>query len=313
MNLRAGAFEFSFPGRPLVMGILNVTPDSFSDGGRYYAAPAAIEHGLRLAGEGADIIDIGGESSRPGAEMVPAEEEWGRVGEVVTELARRLAIPISIDTQKPEVAARAIRAGASFINDVAANRQNGTMWKVAAETGAGYIAMHMQGTPRTMQTAPEYLDVVESVAAFFQDRINLLLDAGVVREQILLDPGIGFGKTAVHNLELLAALARFTKFERPLVLGVSRKSFLGKVLGLDLGARLPAALACACWARQAGVDMIRTHDVLETKQALLMIEAIQSQGRPHDRTERVPGSAGALPSRDDRKTVPKRDATEGKL
>jgi len=273
MRLRAREFSWSFPGPPLVMGILNVTPDSFSDGGRFYAAPDAIRQALFLAEQGADIIDVGGESSRPGAEPVSAEEELRRVKPVIVELSR-LNIPISIDTQKPAVACEALEGGASMINDVGANRKSGSMWDLVAASGAAYVAMHMQGTPQTMQAHPAYENVVDAVEAFFNERLSRLSEAGVGREQILLDPGIGFGKSVTHNLELIAALERFKRFGRPLVLGVSRKSFLGKVLGLEIGARLPAALACACWARQVGVQVIRTHDVSETKQALKMTDAI---------------------------------------
>lgn len=281
MKLRAREFTWTFPGPALVMGILNVTPDSFSDGGRFYAANDAIRHGVFLAEQGADIIDVGGESSRPGAEPVSAEEELRRVTPVLRELTR-LRIAVSIDTQKPAVAAAALEAGASLINDVGANRESSEMWELVAVSGAAYVAMHMQGKPQTMQANPFYERVVDTVEAYFQERLNRLADTGVRREQILLDPGIGFGKSVVHNLELIAALSRFKIFGRPLVLGVSRKSFLGKVLGLEIEARLPAALACACWARQAGIQIIRTHDVSETRQALKMIDAITSQVPAND-------------------------------
>ncbi len=277
MILRARQFEFRFPRPALVMGVVNVTPDSFSDGGRFLEPAAAVARALELAGQGAEIIDIGGESTRPGAAPVSEAEELGRVLPVIEQLTRRLAVAISIDTQKPAVARAALQAGASLVNDIAANRDEDEMWRVVAQAGAGYVAMHMQGTPQTMQQNPVYQDAVREVEDFFAERLKRLAAAGVGREQIVLDVGIGFGKTAAHNLELLAGLKRFTKFQRPLVLGVSRKSFIGKLLGAPVDARLPAALACASWAAQAGAQIVRTHDVAETRQALRMTEAILAE------------------------------------
>jgi dihydropteroate synthase len=274
MLLRARQYEFVFPRPAMVVGIVNVTPDSFSDGGRYLDAKAAVEHGLRLVGEGAEIIDLGGESTRPRAIPVDEAEELRRVVPVIRELAGLIRVPISIDTMKPGVARAALDAGASIVNDVAANREDDTMWRVVAETKAGYICMHMQGVPQTMQMNPSYSDVVEEVEKFFSERIVRLNDCGVSSEQIVLDTGIGFGKTAGHNLQLLGGLRKFTKLERPLLLGVSRKSFIGKLFGTELAARLPAALACASLAVEAGVQIIRAHEVAETVQALRMTEAI---------------------------------------
>jgi dihydropteroate synthase len=274
MLLRARQFEFVFPRPAMVMGIVNVTPDSFSDGGRYLDAKAAVEHGLRLVEQGADIIDVGGESTRPRATPVDEAEELRRVIPVIEELAGKIKVPISIDTMKPGVARAALDAGASMVNDVAANREDEAMWRVVARAGAGYVCMHMQGVPQTMQANPEYADVVEEVQKFFRERIIRLNDCGVASEQIILDPGIGFGKTAEHNLQLLGGLRKFTKLERPLLLGVSRKSFIGKLFGTELAARLPAALACASLAVEAGVQIIRAHEVAETVQALRMTEAI---------------------------------------
>jgi dihydropteroate synthase len=274
MLLHARQFEFVFPRPAMVMGIVNVTPDSFSDGGRYFDAKAAVEHALRLVEEGAEIIDIGGESTRPRATPVDEAEELRRVLPVIQELAGRVEVPISIDTMKPGVARAALDAGASVVNDVAANREDDTMWRVVAQSGAGYVCMHMQGVPQTMQVNPAYSDVVEDVEKFLCERINRLNDCGVASEQIILDPGIGFGKTPGHNLQLLGGLRKFTKLERPLLLGISRKSFIGKLLGTELAARLPAALACASLAVEAGVQIIRAHEVAETVQALRMTEAI---------------------------------------
>ncbi|MBL9172391.1 MAG: dihydropteroate synthase, partial [Verrucomicrobiales bacterium] len=223
--------RFAFPRPALVMGILNVTPDSFSDGGRFLESAAAVDQGLRMEAEGAELLDIGGESTRPGATPVAAAEELRRVIPVVSELSRRARIPISVDTRKAEVAREALAAGASVVNDVSAARPDPDMSAVLATTGAGYVAMHMQGTPETMQHQPRYGDVVREVGEFFEDRLLALEREGVSREQVALDPGIGFGKTLDHTLDLLGRLAEFTRRGRPLVLGVSRKSFLGGLLG----------------------------------------------------------------------------------
>ena len=271
-------FKFEFPGRALVMGIVNVTPDSFSDGGQFFDAHRAIEHAQDLVREGAQIIDVGGESTRPGAPAVEEAEELGRVLPVIEAVVKTVQVPISIDTQKPSVARAALAAGASIINDIAANRSDDEMWRVAADTGAGYILMHMQGTPQTMHLAPKYADVVSEVSDFFADRLKQVQRCGVKPEQVMLDPGIGFGKTVKHNLELLAALAQFKVHERPLLLGVSRKSFIGKLVGGEVQDRGPGSLACAVWAVLNGVQCIRTHDVAPTCQALRMIEEIQHAG-----------------------------------
>jgi len=277
VTFRARQFTFTFPRPALIMGIVNVTPDSFSDGGQFLDPGAAVEHAITLAAQGADLVDVGGESTRPGATPVSEAEELRRVLPVIERLAGELKAPISIDTMKPAVAQAALRAGASIVNDVAANRAEPAMWRVVAKAGAGYVAMHMQGTPQTMQHEPAYDDVVGAVNTFFGDRLARLQEAGVSAEQVVLDPGLGFGKTAEHNLQLLAGLGRFTRLERPVLLGVSRKSFIGKLLGLEVTARLPAALACACLAVTEGAQMIRTHDVAETAQAVRMAEAVLAQ------------------------------------
>ena len=274
MLLRARQFEFKFPRPAMVMGIVNVTPDSFSDGGQFLDSEAAVAHALELVEQGADILDIGGESTRPRAMPVSEAEELRRVMPVIRELAGRVAVPVSIDTTKPAVARAALEAGASIVNDTAANRQDEAMWRVAAETGAGYVCMHSQGTPQTMQVNPVYGDVVRDVGGFFEERLRRMGDCGVNGSQVIVDVGIGFGKTLEHNLQLLAGLRTFRRLERPMLLGVSRKSFMGKLLGTDVGGRLPAALAWACLAVEAGVQIIRTHDVTETVQAIRMTEAI---------------------------------------
>jgi dihydropteroate synthase len=258
--------------------VVNVTPDSFSDGGQFLEADQAVAHALTLVEQGAELLDIGGESTRPGALPVSETEELRRVLPVLERLAGRTSVPLAIDTMKPAVARAALAAGASIVNDVAANRADDAMGRVVAETGAGYIAMHMQGQPRTMQTNPVYADVVDAVETFFREQLRCLQAGGVAADQVVLDVGIGFGKTVEHNLQLLAALRSFTKLERPLLLGVSRKSFIGKLVPASAAAaRLPGSLACACLAVEMGVQIIRTHDVAETVQAVRVTEAIRAQ------------------------------------
>jgi dihydropteroate synthase len=276
----ARQFEIHFPRPALVMGVVNVTPDSFSDGGRFFDTDAAVQHALELAAQGAEILDIGGESTRPGAAPVEEKEELRRVIPVIERLAVKVKIPISIDTMKPAVARAALQAGASIINDVAAARQTGAMWKVVSESGAGYVLMHAQGAPQTMQQNPVYADVVREVGEFFGERLGELKLNGVVPEQVLLDPGLGFGKTPEHNLQLLANLRSFTKWRRPLLLGASRKSFIGKLVGAKPKERLPASLACAVLAVVGGAQIIRAHDVAETVQGVRMAEAALSRKKP---------------------------------
>ena len=277
MIFQARQFEFRFPRPALVMGIVNVTPDSFSDGGKFHAENDAVSHGLDLIRQGAELLDIGGESTRPGALPVSEAEELQRVIPVIERLAAQVKVPLSIDTTKPAVARAALAAGASLVNDIAANRCDDAMWRVVAETGAGYVAMHMQGLPQTMQSHPMYSDVARDVADFFGDRMRRLNAAGVSVDQVIFDVGFGFGKTLEHNLRLLAALGSFTKLGRPLLLGVSRKSFIGALSGAGADDRLPGSLAATCLAVESGVQIIRTHDVAETVQAVRMTEAILKQ------------------------------------
>jgi dihydropteroate synthase len=278
MIFSARQFEFVFPRPALVMGVVNVTPDSFSDGGKFLDAETAVAHALKLVAQGADILDIGGESTRPGAEPVGDAEELRRVIPVIEKLVAQVKIPISIDTTKPVVARAALAAGASIVNDVSANRDHEALWMVAADFQAGYICMHARGGPATMQENPVYADVIREVGEFFQEQLaNLLNRAGIVPEQVVLDVGIGFGKTPGQNSELLANLRSFAKLQRPLLLGVSRKSFIGKLLGAEVNERLPASLACATLAVESGVQIIRTHDVAETVQAVRMAEALLSR------------------------------------
>ena len=266
--------------RPLVMGILNVTPDSFSDGARFLDPAAAVAHGLKLAADGADILDVGGESTRPGSQPVPPEEELRRVLPVVAELSKRTAALISVDTTKAEVARHCLAAGAAIVNDVTGLRGDPDMPAVAAESGAGVVVMHMQGTPATMQHDPHYADVVGEVAAFLQERLHALAAAGISPEAVCLDPGIGFGKALDHNLELLANLGALRRLGRPVCLGVSRKRFLGTVCGRELRDRDPGSLAVACFAAARGeAHVLRVHDVAAARDAALLLEAIDKHRR----------------------------------
>ena len=257
---------------PAVMGVVNVTPDSFSDGGLFLDAEAAIAHGRELAEQGAEILDVGGESTRPGAAEVSAEEELARVAPVVAGLAETATV--SIDTSKAAVAAAALDAGASIVNDVTALRHDPEIGGLCAERGAGLVLMHMQGDPRTMQANPVYDDVVDDVKAFLAERLDAAVGAGVAEERIWLDPGIGFGKTLEHNLELLGRLGELRELGRPLVIGTSRKSFLGKIDGSAVGDRLGGTIASSVLALAGGADVLRVHDVAEMAQAAKVATAI---------------------------------------
>ncbi|HEX5763600.1 MAG TPA: dihydropteroate synthase [Solirubrobacterales bacterium] len=256
-----------------VMGVVNVTPDSFSDGGLFLDAEAAVAHGIDLVRDGADILDVGGESTRPGAEEVSAEQERERTEPVVRALAAA-GHEVSIDTSKSSVAAAALSAGASIVNDVTALRGDPEIAAICAERGAGLILMHMQGDPRTMQVEPTYDDVVDDVKAFLAERTEAAMASGVAEERIWLDPGIGFGKTLEHNLELLHRLAELRELGRPLVVGTSRKSFIGKVDGSEVGERIGGTIASSVLAVAAGAEVLRIHDVAECRQALTMATAI---------------------------------------
>jgi dihydropteroate synthase len=261
--------------RPLVMGIVNVTPDSFSDGGQYLDADAAVGHALKLAADGADILDIGGESTRPGAKPVPLEDELARVVPVVRRLAAQTRVPISVDTSKAEVAFRALEAGASIVNDITAGRGDPAIVEVVHQAAAGIVLMHMQGTPETMQLNPTYVDVIREVRAFLAERVQAFLDGGVPAERIAIDPGIGFGKTFEHNMALLRDLRELGSIGRPVVLGVSRKGMLGQITGRPRGERLAASLAAACYCASHGAaHVLRVHDVAPTVDAARIIGAI---------------------------------------
>jgi dihydropteroate synthase len=263
----------------LIMGVLNVTPDSFSDGGEFFGTEKAVEQGKRMASEGAQIIDVGGESTRPGAEAVSADEEIARVIPVIEQLRASVSALISIDTSKSAVARAALDAGAALINDVTAGRADPEMFALAAERKAALILMHMQGTPRTMQVAPRYDDVVREVGNFFRQQYERALECGVDPMAIAFDPGIGFGKTVEHNLALLAHLERLRIQNRPLVVGVSRKSSLGKMIGSNaMAERLAPTIAFTALLRERGANVLRVHDVKENVAALRATEALLEAG-----------------------------------
>lgn len=257
------------------MGVLNVTPDSFSDGGKFLEAESAVAHGVQMAAEGADIVDVGGESTRPGAEPISTEEELRRVIPVIEKLRAKIDIFISIDTSKAEVASAALEAGATIVNDVTGGRGDEKMMPLVAQRSVAFVIMHMQGDPRTMQRAPHYVDVVAEVADFFRQQYGRALECGIDPMAIAFDPGIGFGKTQDHNLDLLGNLERLRVENRPLVVGVSRKSFLGKLIGSgDAADRLGPTVALTSLLRMRGGDVFRVHDVRENVDALRVSEAI---------------------------------------
>ncbi len=264
----------SFTDGPRLMGIINVTPDSFSDGGKYFSTQAAVEHGIALAEQGADILDIGGESTKPGAESVDSEEEKRRVLPVIKQLREKVKIPLSIDTMKADVAAQALENGADIVNDVSALSFDNAMPEVIKRYRAGVVLMHMQGTPRTMQSSPEYHDVIGEILSYLEQRAHYAEQMGIDKEHIAIDPGIGFGKTIKHNLLILKGIKAFKALGFPVLVGASRKSFIGKITDTDADERLSGSLASALWAATHGVDIIRVHDIKETKQALLMTNHI---------------------------------------
>jgi dihydropteroate synthase len=258
---------------PKLMGVVNVTPDSFSDGGLYLDADAAIEHGKQLARDGAEILDVGGESTRPGAEEVSEVTERERTEPVVRALAAA-GHELSIDTSKLSVAEAALEAGATIVNDVTAVGSDPEIASLCAERGAGLVLMHMQGDPRTMQVDPTYDDVVDDVKAFLAGRMEAAVAGGVAEERIWLDPGIGFGKTLEHNLQLLRRLGELRELGRPLVVGTSRKSFIGKIDGSEVGERIGGTVASSVLAAAEGADVLRVHDVAEVRHGVLMAEAV---------------------------------------
>jgi dihydropteroate synthase len=262
--------------RPRLMGVVNVTPDSFSDGGRYSGVAAAVAHALALIEEGADIIDVGGESTRPGADPVPVDEELRRVIPVIEALAAQTTVPIAIDTSKPEVMTAAVAAGAGLINDVYALRREGAL-EAAADSGAALCLMHMQGEPRSMQQAPEYNEVVEEVKRFLAERVMACQFAGIDKKRLVVDPGFGFGKTLEHNLALLRGLEQFASLGVPVLVGLSRKSMLGALTGREVDQRVHASVAAALIAAERGAAILRVHDVAASRDALAIWLAVRDR------------------------------------
>jgi dihydropteroate synthase len=277
--LKLGRFSLALE-RPLIMGVVNVTPDSFSDGGRFLGTQQAVEHARILIEEGADILDIGGESSRPGAEPVGLDEELRRVMPVLEKLGG-LSVPVSVDTCKPEVMRRAIAAGAAMVNDINALREPGAL-EAVAESQAAVCLVHMQGEPRTMQQDPHYADVVSEVAEYLAQRVEAAQQAGIARERIVIDPGFGFGKKTGHNLELLRGLPRIAGLGQPVLVGLSRKSLFGKITGKPVADRVSASVAAALLAVERGAALVRVHDVAATRDALLVLNAIERRSLVKD-------------------------------
>ena len=264
-------------GRTLVMGIVNVTPDSFSDGGAFLDTASAVEHGARLAEEGADVLDVGGESTRPGAAEVPVDEELERVVPVVERLVKQIDVPVGVDTRKAAVARRALDAGAAIVNDVTAGG-DAEMYGVAREAGAGLVLMHMRGDPQTMQDDPRYDDVVTEVRDYLASRIGSAVAAGVPRAQLCVDPGIGFGKNLEHNLAILRAIASFRELRTPVLVGASRKRFIGQLTGVeDPADRLEGTAGAVAWCAAQDVDIVRVHDVLQMRRVVNVVDAISRE------------------------------------
>jgi len=268
--------QFLLGSRTWLMGVINVTPDSFSDGGIYFKREKAVERGLELASEGADIIDIGGESTRPGAIPIPKEEEINRVIPVISELRRRTEVLISVDTTKGEVAKAAIEVGADIVNDISALRFDPEMKSLVAQKNIPVVLMHMKGTPQTMQINPRYDDVLKEAKTFLEERIEEALSFGIKKEKIIIDPGIGFGKRLEDNLALINNLSVFEDLERPILVGISRKSFLGKILNLPPEERLEGTIASAILSINHGAHILRVHDVEGVKRAVSVAEAIMN-------------------------------------
>jgi dihydropteroate synthase len=273
-TLKWGKNTLCFGKRTLVMGIVNVTPDSFSDGGQFYDPEVAISHARKLVSEGADIIDIGGESTRPGSEAVSEEEELNRVIPVIKGIADDIEVPISIDTCKSKVAKSALDAGASIINDISALSFDPKVAVVAAEYEVPLILMHMQGTPKNMQKNPKYSDVIGEISSFLDERVDFAESKGVSKEMIIIDPGIGFGKKLEHNYEIIRNLKELKKLNLPILIGTSRKSFIGTTLNLDATDRLEGSLATVTMSIMNGADIVRVHDVKETMRVAKMTDAI---------------------------------------
>lgn len=272
--IKCGQYNLEIGKRTLVMGIVNVTPDSFSDGGRFFDSEKAIEQAKLLANQGADIIDIGGESTRPGSESVTLEEEKRRVIPVIEGITGEVNVPISIDTCKSEVAKTALNKGASIINDISAMRFDSKIVDVALEHDVPIILMHMKGTPKNMQSNPSYTSVMREIKEFLRDRVEFAVSKGMERDSIIIDPGIGFGKTTEHNYEIIKKLRELKELDLPILIGPSRKSFIGNTLGTDVDDRLEGTLATITMCVMNGADMVRVHDVKEVLRVVRMTDAI---------------------------------------
>jgi dihydropteroate synthase len=277
MELRLGNRILTFE-KSRVMGILNVTPDSFSDGGRFLSADAALEQAASMSEQGADIIDVGGESTRPGAEELPVQQELDRILPVIQSITARFDVAVSVDTSKPEVMQAAVAAGAVLVNDVCALQREGALG-AAAGLDAAICLMHMQGDPRTMQVRPEYRELPAEIIDFHRERIRACKDAGIAAERLIVDPGFGFGKNDQHNLKILANLAQFRDLQLPLLVGLSRKRTLGNLTGKSVDQRVAAGVAAAVIAVSNGANIVRTHDVGPTVDALRVFDAVQQTGQ----------------------------------
>jgi dihydropteroate synthase len=276
--LELGLKTLDLSARTHLMGVLNVTPDSFSDGGKFFKLEEAVKQGFKLAEEGVDMIDIGGESTRPGSEPVAIEEELRRVIPVIEELTKRIQVPISIDTYKSRVAKEALDSGASMVNDISGLRFDPGMKKVIAEYDVPVVLMHIQGTPKNMQESPKYENLLEDIKSYLNESISTAAEAGIKEDRIIIDPGIGFGKTLEDNLKILKNLNEFTELGRPVMIGVSRKSFIGKILDLPTDERLEGSLASMAVAIMNGANILRVHDVKESKRVAKLVDAILKSG-----------------------------------
>ena len=277
LSFQVGPYYLDLNTRPLIMGILNVTPDSFSEEGQFFKHNAAIEHAQRMIAEGVDIIDVGGESSRPGADPVTLEEEKRRVWPLIEALAK-LKVPVSIDTYKAEIAAGALERGAVIVNDISAGNFDPMMPRIVARHDAAYVLMHIQGTPQNMQKNPQYQDLMKELIDYLNNSLKIAVEAGVDKKKIILDPGIGFGKTLQHNLEILKRFEELHGLGQPLLIGTSRKSFIGAITGLPVEKRLPGTAASVLWAVERGANIVRVHDVGPIKELLQVAQAMKAGG-----------------------------------
>ena len=278
LRVHIGQQWIDFSLRTYVMGVVNVTPDSFSDGGRYYSTESAVEHGLAMAEQGADIIDIGGESTRPGAGAVSTQEEIDRVVPVIEQIKRHSSVIVSVDTYKSKTAKYAVQAGAGIINDISGLNFDADMARTAAELSVPVIAMHIKGTPKDMQKNPVYTDLIHEIMEYLRNSIEKAVAAGIPKENVIIDPGIGFGKSVADNYYIINRLQEFASLGRPLLIGVSRKSFIGKLVNVPARERLPGSAAAASAAILNGANIIRVHDVPEMKQAAAVADAVKNPG-----------------------------------